>query len=151
MPYEPIAEQTALFSDIGKLSAPRKTIARLADCDETMLARAAAGTRNLSYIEFRPIRGVVDELLVLKDRSNGLPINWGDVRRLRELLADLRSESAPEPLTDQEANLLREFSTTDDVHRLAIDLGISRGDLLLRVENLLNRSKKLAEAAKIEA
>jgi len=147
MPYEPTEEQRVLFDDIEKLQAPRKSISRLADTDETLLSRAANGTRSMSYVEFKPVRKIVDDLLLLKERAAGVPIDWSDIRSIRRLLTDLREErlNPPAPLSERDAALLHSFSRGESLDELAAQAGLSREGLLDHVTHLLGQTSRLVE------
>ena len=151
MTFIPETDIPALFNDIDNvLRVSRNNISSLSGVPSGSVSKASAGQRDFTHGEYVRVRAIVDDLLAIQARFAPAKLDWSDVRATKKLLEDLHRERAHPVslLTQDEAHLLHEFATTDDVHQLAIDNRMSRGELLLKIEELLGRSRRLVEAAK---
>jgi hypothetical protein len=140
----------ALLAEFDAIGMKVKHVAALAAVSESQLNRAKNGFIVLPGQDLVRMRHLLAECKVLAAR-NTLPINWTDMISVREALNELRAEkkSPPGPLSSDEANLLHRFATADDIEFLAINCGLSRATLLEKVEELLSRSGRLVQAARI--
>lgn len=115
----------------------------------TRLSRVRNNFESLNHSEFVRLEALIGEMEELQRRCRPVPVNWSDVRAVVVLLRNLRKQrcAPPSPLAPSEIELLKQFLSCPDVGELALQYGATRAELLDRVEGLLDRSKRLAEAA----
>jgi len=124
-----------------------KHIVDLTGISAGTMSRAKNGTDPLRGQDWLDCKNLVLDCEELA-RRNSLPINWTDLRAVRRQLEFLREErrNPPGELQSADWELLSNVLTTADPGTLLSNLGITRAELLKRLEEASRRFEGAIEA-----
>jgi hypothetical protein len=148
MSFEPVSALRQIQERIAALRMKPGWLAGIGTFSRSILSEAASGQNPLTYPIAKRIEKTLDACEVQQLRAGEIPIDWANSTAVRKLIADYEKEleTPPGDLTQDDWNLLSLTISSTDPAMLLANLGITRTELLKRLEETNRRFEGAIEA-----